>query len=92
MREIISTISSKGQVTIPAEVRKRLGIKLGDKLSFVIESDGEEGDGHILIKASRYPDVASLRGAAGSLDEPLPWDEVLAIAREDRVSEIADTR
>ncbi|QMV18868.1 AbrB/MazE/SpoVT family DNA-binding domain-containing protein [Granulicella sp. 5B5] len=34
-----STISSKGQVTIPIEVRKRLGVHSGDRVEF-IEKDG----------------------------------------------------
>lgn len=40
MKEIISTMTSKGQVTLPAEIRKRLGLTAGDKLSFVIEDEG----------------------------------------------------
>lgn len=32
-----STISSKGQVTIPIEVRHRLGLNEGDKVEFVFE-------------------------------------------------------
>jgi antitoxin PrlF len=83
MKQILSTISSKGQVTIPAEVRKHLGVKQGDKLSFVIE-----GEGSVRLEAPRYRDIASLRGAAGSLPKPLRWEEVLGIAREDHVQEI----
>jgi antitoxin PrlF len=30
-----SRISSKGQVTVPLEVRKRLGLKAGDRVEFV---------------------------------------------------------
>lgn len=30
----LTTITTKGQVTIPQEVRKALGIKIGDKVSF----------------------------------------------------------
>jgi AbrB family looped-hinge helix DNA binding protein len=30
----ISTISSKGQVTVPVEVRRRLGLKEGDRVEF----------------------------------------------------------
>jgi AbrB family looped-hinge helix DNA binding protein len=30
-----STISSKGQVTVPIEVRRRLGVKEGDRVEFV---------------------------------------------------------
>ena len=32
-----SSISSKGQVTIPIEIRKRLGVKEGDRVEFVVE-------------------------------------------------------
>ncbi len=32
-----STLSSKGQVTIPQEIRTRLGLKEGDRVEFVIE-------------------------------------------------------
>jgi len=34
-----STISSKGQITVPLEVRKRLGLKEGDRVEFVVEKD-----------------------------------------------------
>jgi antitoxin PrlF len=32
-----STISSKGQITVPQEIRKRLGLAPGDRVEFVIE-------------------------------------------------------
>jgi antitoxin PrlF len=35
-----STISSKGQVTIPKSIRTRMNLKAGDQLSFVVEADG----------------------------------------------------
>lgn len=85
MKEIISTISSKGQVTVPAEVRKRLDIKQGDKLSFVIEDKGG-----VRLEVPRYRDLASLRGAAGSLKTPLSWEEMREIAREEHVREITN--
>jgi len=34
---LTSTISSKGQVTIPLEVRRRLGLQTGDQVEFVFE-------------------------------------------------------
>ena len=83
MKEIPSTITSKGQVTIPAEVRRHLGLKAGDKITFVI--DGEE-EGTVKLRAPQYPDLASLRGAAGSLSRPLSWKEMRQIAREDQLA------
>ncbi|MGA2019912.1 MAG: AbrB/MazE/SpoVT family DNA-binding domain-containing protein [Candidatus Sulfotelmatobacter sp.] len=32
-----STISSKGQITVPQEIRKRLGLEVGDRVEFVVE-------------------------------------------------------
>src|SRR5260370_203643 len=80
MKEIISTITSKGQVTIPAEVRQYLGIATNDKIAFVIDDEGT-----VRLRIPRYPTVASLRGAAGSLKKPLSWQEIQQTAYEDRI-------
>lgn len=39
MKKYSSTISSKGQVTVPQEIRNRLGLATGDRVDFVIEGD-----------------------------------------------------
>jgi len=36
----LAKVTSKGQVTIPITIRKRLGIKDGDKLLFIEKPDG----------------------------------------------------
>ncbi|HEV8574756.1 MAG TPA: AbrB/MazE/SpoVT family DNA-binding domain-containing protein [Dehalococcoidia bacterium] len=33
-------MTTKGQVTIPKEVRDHLGVETGDRLSFVVQEDG----------------------------------------------------
>jgi len=33
-----STISSKGQVTVPLEIRRRIGLSAGDRVEFVLEN------------------------------------------------------
>ena len=35
----LSTISSKGQVTVPQRIRLRLGLEAGDQIEFVEEGD-----------------------------------------------------
>ncbi len=87
VKEIASTVTSKGQVTIPVEVRKHLGIQQGDKVSFIID----EVEGSVRLESPRYRSVADLRGAAGCLKEPLAWSEVLTIAREDQAHKAVDT-
>ena len=37
MRRPESTVTRKGQITVPVAIRKALGIKSGDRVSFVLE-------------------------------------------------------
>lgn len=76
-----TTITSKGQVTIPKAVRDQLGLKPGSKVTFVRGSDGRyviEKEGPSSVKPpSRF---ALARGAAG----PGPsTDEIMALLRGD---------
>lgn len=80
LREVLSVFDSKGWVTIPAEVRKHLELKQVDKISFVIE-DG----GRVELKVPSYPAIASLAGAAGTLEQPLDMEQMVEIAREDEL-------
>jgi antitoxin PrlF len=75
---MISRITSKGQATIPLRVRRHLKVEPGDRIDFVIADDGG-----VHIRPVRYPTIASLRGAAGSLKRSLSKREMLQIARED---------
>ncbi|MBI2913877.1 MAG: AbrB/MazE/SpoVT family DNA-binding domain-containing protein [Chloroflexi bacterium] len=36
MREIITRVTSKGQVTIPVEIRRALGLKARDRVAFTL--------------------------------------------------------
>ena len=35
-----STLTSKGQITLPAELRRRWGLKPGDRVDFTLQDDG----------------------------------------------------
>jgi len=35
-----ATVTSKGQITLPKEVRDRLGLKRGDRVDFSVDADG----------------------------------------------------
>ncbi|MBI2596642.1 type II toxin-antitoxin system PrlF family antitoxin [Candidatus Daviesbacteria bacterium] len=80
-REIVSTVTGKGQVTVPREVRKHLGIDINDKIAFIIEEGGD-----VKVTQVKYPDIQSLRGVAGTLKQPLTFKEIQNIAREDRLA------
>lgn len=49
-------MTSKGQITIPSEVRNRLGLKTGDRLDFIVEPDGR------IMLAPRRARFEDLRG------------------------------
>ncbi len=50
-----ATVTTKGQITIPADVRRRLGLASGDRVEFV------EIEGGFAIKPA-IDDVRSLKG------------------------------
>ena len=56
-----TTLTSKGQVTVPREIRDRLGLTSGDKLSFTMLSDGT-----VVMRAK----TRRLLDLAGSLTRP----------------------
>ena len=53
-----STVTSKGQTTIPGKIRKALRIKPGDKLEYVLEGD------HVTMRV--HLGTRSLRGVLAS--------------------------
>ena len=72
MKEIITTATQRGQVTIPAEVRRLLGIKTGDKVAFQIE------DGQVRLA----PASMTLESAYGSVKPAGRPEDFKRIERE----------
>jgi AbrB family looped-hinge helix DNA binding protein len=56
-----ATLTSKGQTTIPKDVRQHLGLRPGDRMEFVIEADGKV----VLLRATY-----DIRELAGMLPKP----------------------
>lgn len=66
-----STLTSKGQITLPVEVRRALDLSAGDKVDFVPVAGG----GFRLVPLRT--DVRSLRGRfAGRVARPVTLDEM----------------
>ena len=65
-----ATLTSKGQVTIPLEVRQRLGLDTGDRIEFVLLADGEYA-----IKPA-IDDVRSLKGLLRKPSKPVSVEDM----------------
>ena len=75
--EMTTTVTAKGQVTIPKSVRDLLGIVPGSKVDFRRAADGSV----VLSRADREQPpsrFAKLRGHAG---KGLTTDEIMALTR-----------
>jgi antitoxin PrlF len=66
-----STLTSKGQTTIPKDIRDSLGIKSGDRMTFTLMPDGT-----VLMRVKNK----SIMSLAGSLKKkgrkPLPVEQL----------------
>lgn len=56
-----ATVTSKGQVTIPADVRRQLGLRPGSRLAFVATTGG----GYEI-----HPETASIKDLKGVVPRP----------------------
>ena len=70
-----ATMTSKGQVTIPVEVRQRMGLGTGDRIEFVETEPGE-----FAIKPA-IDDVRSLKGALRKPEKPVSVEDMHAAIR-----------
>lgn len=73
----VGTMTSKGQITVPREIREALGLEPGDRLRF--ELDGED------VRVSRERDLVELAGSVSVPDQlrGRDWSAVEAEAHAD---------
>jgi AbrB family looped-hinge helix DNA binding protein len=60
----VSTLTSKGQITLPKSVRDKLNLKTGDKIEFRVESDGSVTLLPIAKKVSEVFGVFAFKGSS----------------------------
>lgn len=87
MKEIVSTMTSKGQLTVPVEVRRYLGLKRGDKVVFQLEEGLEEGREVRLAPATSR--LAAGYRSIPALTEPKDWEAIEATVAEERAARYA---
>jgi len=83
MKEIISTMTQKGQVTIPAEIRHLLGLKARDKVVFKIDKD------NILLAPAKYT-LETVYGAVKPLNKPEDLKKLKQTAIKEHVEKIIE--
>ena len=66
MKQIITSVTTGGQITLPAEVRRVLGVRPRDKIAFAIE------DHEVRLVPVRF----TLETAAGSVKPATTTDEL----------------
>ncbi len=75
----LAKISANGQITVPVEIRRRLGLKPGDKILFLQNQDGEIVLSNASAAAVRKAQIA-FSGAA----------EVMGVSGEDDIQALVD--
>jgi antitoxin PrlF len=81
MKRIVTTVTQRGQVTIPAEVRRLLGLHPHSKVTF--EIDNEE------VRLASVPfTLETAYGSVKPLNRPEDFDAVSRTAKEEHVERV----
>ena len=82
--DALLTLSSKGQLVIPARLRQLLGLRAGDRLALTLESDGL----HLVPQGpAKSSSAYAVIGAAHYGGEPVPlerMDPALYVSKRSR--------
>lgn len=76
-----TSVTSKGQVTIPIEIRERLGIRPRDKVRFVIDED--------VVRIERELTLDDVFRSVPALKKPLSDRDIDGIIQDERAREYA---
>ena len=71
-----ATLTSKGQLTVPKEIRERLGLRSGDRVVFEFEGDSAR------MKVEKRKSLEELRGSLPATREYSGKEAERAAARE----------
>ena len=82
MKEIVTTITQRSQVTVPVEVRRVLGVKPRDKIAFTIE------DGEVRLAPPSFS-LESAYGSVKPVEKPANFEAISLIAKEAKAEKTA---
>ena len=84
MKEVVATITRKGQITIPVEVRQHLGVGTPDKVAFIL------GEGGTVTLIPAPLTLRALRGIVPPLPgrETTDFDDQIEEAMEEEAARV----
>lgn len=82
MKEIVTTITQRSQVTVPVEVRRVLGVKPRDKIAFTIE------DGEVRLAPPSFS-LESAYGSVKPLEKPENFEKISRAAKDAKAEQTA---
>jgi AbrB family looped-hinge helix DNA binding protein len=85
MRQIAATLTQRGQVTIPAEVRRHLGVGPRDKVAFAIDDDSS-----VRLVAAPYT-LESAYGSVMPYQRPEDFKAIERAAKQEHVEKVLRT-
>ena len=71
-----ATVTSKGQITIPKDIRSLLGIESGDKINFLVDDQGTVS----FVPATK--NVTALRGMIAKPSQPVSLEAMDATIKK----------
>lgn len=83
MKEIVTTLTKKGQVTIPVEIRRLLGLKAKDKVAFRIDEK------NVQLAPVKYT-LETIYGVVKPLKEPEDFKKLKQLAIKEHVKKVIE--
>lgn len=79
---LTATLTSKGQLTLPISIRRRLKLQAQDRVAFVVDESGR-----IELQKPKYTTIDSITGIVPPLPHPMDIHTMRQIAFEDRMNQ-----
>lgn len=83
MKEIVTTMTKKGQVTIPVEIRNLFGLKAKDKVAFKIDN------GNVRIAPAKYT-LETVYGIVKPMKRPQDFKKLKQIAIREHTKKVIE--
>jgi len=85
MDGISAKVTAKGQITLPAKLRERLGVKTGDRIDFV---EGPTGKFEIVARRKTLADLRGILARGGPPPSDRDIVKLVDEARSDRAQNV----